>query len=111
MNECVKCFKVCSTMYRGEYMCPTCFSDTMQSAAIKGLIKLHLTTDKEEVEEILKYIQLFDDWGNMNYRELIALIGDLRKSSCGDWNDSTSMIENKQGKYGSYICLSCAEDL
>ena len=80
------------------------------SDIVRGLIKKDITDDFDDIENILSYIKTFD-WKEMMFSEIRTFLGDLQKCSCGDWNDSTSMVENKQGKYGSYICLRCAKDL
>ena len=80
------------------------------SDIVRGFIKQDITDDFDDVENILHYIKRFN-WLEMTFSEIKIFLGDLQKCSCGDWNDSDSMIENKQGEYGSYICLSCAKDL
>ena len=85
-------------------------NDKHLSDIVRGFIKKAITDDFDDVENILHYIKRFN-WLEMTFSEIKIFLGDLQKCSCGDWNDSTSMIENKQGEYGSYICLSCAKDL
>ena len=93
------------------------------SDIVRGFIKQDITDDFEDIENILSCVKQFDwfekpyiniktsSWLDVPFSHFKIFLGDLQKCSCGDWNDSDSMIENKQGEYGSYICLSCAEDL